>query len=73
MCIRDRRERFADLAVHISTQMSAASACGFSYLQKLGAARIVAARELSLDEIREIRGCTDIEIECFVHGALCYC
>ncbi len=67
------RERFADLAIHISTQMSAASACGFSYLQKLGAARIVAARELSLDEIREIRGCTDIEIECFVHGALCYC
>lgn len=67
------RECFADLAVHISTQMSAASAYGFSYLQKQGASRIVAARELSLEEIRDIRSCTDIEIECFVHGALCYC
>lgn len=67
------REHFPDLAIHISTQMSAASACGFSYLQKQGAARVVAARELSLEEIREIRSRTEIEIECFVHGALCYC
>lgn len=67
------RDRFSDLAIHISTQMSASSIYSFAYLQKLGAARIVAARELSMEEIREIRSCTDIEIECFVHGALCYC
>ncbi len=64
---------FADLPVHISTQMSVASAYGFSYLQKLGVTRIVAARELSLEEIREIRSHSGLEIECFVHGALCYC
>lgn len=64
---------FADLPIHISTQMSPAGPYGFSYLQKLGASRIVAARELSLEEICEIRRQTDAEIECFVHGALCYC
>lgn len=67
------RSWFADLPVHISTQMSVASAYGFSYLQKLGVTRIVAARELSLEEIREIRSQSETEIECFVHGALCYC
>lgn len=64
---------FPDLPIHISTQMSVASACGFSYLHRFGAARIVPARELSLAEIRDIRCRTDMEIECFVHGALCYC
>lgn len=67
------KNRFADLPVHISTQMSIAGAYGCSYLQQLGASRIVAARELSLEEIREIRMRSDVEIECFVHGALCYC
>ena len=42
-------------------------------LKSLGAQRIVGARELSLDEIRRIREQVEIEIECFVHGALCYC
>lgn len=64
---------FADLPVHISTQMSVASAYGFSYLERLGVSRIVAARELSLEEIQKIRSQSDLEIECFVHGALCYC
>lgn len=64
---------FADLPVHVSTQMSVASAYGFSYLQRLGVSRIVPARELSLEEIQTIRSQTDLEIECFVHGALCYC
>lgn len=65
--------RFPDLPIHISTQMSVASAYGFAYLKKRGAARIVTARELSLEEIRIIRSQSDLEIECFVHGALCYC
>lgn len=67
------RQCFPLLPIHISTQMSVASAYGFAYLKKLGAARIVPARELSLAEIREIRAQSDLEIECFVHGALCYC
>lgn len=64
---------FPDLPIHISTQMSVASAYGFAYLKKRGAVRIVTARELSLEEIRTIRSRSDLEIECFVHGALCYC
>lgn len=67
------REYFPGLSVHISTQMSVASADGFSYLQKCGADRIVTARELSLAEIRQIRSQSELEMECFVHGALCYC
>ncbi len=66
-------ENFPELAVHISTQASVASAYGFSFFQKHGAVRIVPARELSLQEISAIRRQTDMEIECFVHGALCYC
>lgn len=64
---------FPNLPIHISTQVSVASAYGFDYLQKRGAVRIVTARELSLEEIRTIRSRSDLEIECFVHGALCYC
>ncbi len=67
------RRYFSDLPVHISTQMSVASAYGAAFLQEKGAKRIVTARELSLWEIREIYEKTGIEIECFVHGALCYC
>ncbi|MDE7311552.1 MAG: U32 family peptidase [Eubacterium sp.] len=67
------RQSFPLLAVHISTQMSVASAYGFAYLKKLGASRIVPARELSFAEIQSIRSQSDLEIECFVHGALCYC
>lgn len=67
------RQWFPLLPIHISTQMSVASTYGFAYLQKLGASRIVTARELSLSEILAIRSQSDLEIECFVHGALCYC
>ena len=41
--------------------------------QKMGAERIVPARELSLEEIKNMKNATGLEIECFVHGALCYC
>lgn len=66
------RTCFPDLPLHISTQMSIANACGAEELKRLGAARIVPARELSLEEIRAMRAQTDVELECFVHGALCY-
>lgn len=64
---------FPDLELHISTQMSVTGSYGASYLKKLGAKRIVPARELSLAEIKKIKDTVDIEIETFVHGAVCYC
>ncbi|MCC6455809.1 MAG: U32 family peptidase [Caldilineaceae bacterium] len=60
-----------DLEVHGSTQMSITSAEGVALAQQFGVSRVVLARELSLDEIRAIRGQTDAELEIFVHGALC--
>lgn len=66
------RERFPDLDIHISTQMSITGYRGAGLLYDMGASRVVPARELSLEEIRKIDKNCDIEIECFVHGALCY-
>lgn len=63
---------FEDLPIHASTQMSIVSAYGASYLKKLGVRRIVTARELSLEEVHDIHSQTGIEIESFIHGALCY-
>ena len=60
-----------DLPLHTSTQMSLHTPSGAAYLKELGAARVVLARELSLNEIREIADGADIELEAFVHGALC--
>ena len=58
---------------HISTQMSTTNAESFRFWQAQGASRVVAARELSLSEIKEIRAALpeDQEIECFVHGSMC--
>jgi putative protease len=67
------REHFPDLAIHASTQMTILGAEGAAFLKELGAERIVTARELSLQEINRIHSEVDIEIESFVHGALCYC
>ncbi len=66
-------EWFPRLARHASTQMNVAGGLGAAYLKGLGAKRIVPARELSLAEIKEIKKETDIEVETFVHGAVCYC
>lgn len=66
------REAFPDLPLHASTQMSIASSYGCGFLKKLGFERIVPARELSLEEILAIKKKTDIEIETFVHGAMCF-
>lgn len=59
------------LPLHASTQMSLHTPSGAAYLQELGAARVVLSRELSLQEIREISKAASIELEAFVHGALC--
>ncbi|MDF2594037.1 MAG: peptidase [Clostridia bacterium] len=63
---------FPQIPLHASTQMTANSLEDVLFLQKIGFKRVVLARELHLDEIRKIvKGC-DVEIETFVHGALCY-
>lgn len=59
------------LDIHGSTQMSITSAEGVVLAQRFGVSRVVLARELSLDNIRDIRQQTDCELEIFVHGALC--
>jgi U32 family peptidase len=60
-----------DWPVHASTQMSLTSAEGIRVAESLGIRRVVLARELSLEEIRRIRAETRVELEVFVHGALC--
>lgn len=60
-----------DLHMHASTQMSAYSLEQVKFLEKLGFKRVVLARELTLDEIKYITSNTDVEIEAFIHGALC--
>ena len=65
------RERAPQLPLHASTQMSLHTPQGVKLLWELGASRVVLARELSLEEIREIRQACPVELESFVHGALC--
>ncbi|MDR1985577.1 MAG: U32 family peptidase [Treponema sp.] len=65
------REHFPALKLHASTQMNIASSRGVNVLSKYGISRVVLARELSLPEIRDIRIHTNMELEVFVHGALC--
>lgn len=67
------RRCFPKLAIHASTQMTLTMAQGANLLRDSGVTRLVTARELSLEEIRSIRQDTELEIETFVHGALCYC
>lgn len=67
------RKYFPDLAIHASTQMTITGAYGARFIEAQGAERVVPARELSLPEIGEIADQTRLDIECFVHGALCYC
>ena len=67
------RNCFPDLELHASTQMTVTGAAGAAFLKEHGYVRVVPARELSLKEIRHIKEETGMEVECFVHGALCYC
>lgn len=67
------KENFPSLSLHASTQMTVTGKYSAGLLEKLGTSRIVTARELDLNEIKSIRESCNIEIESFVHGALCYC
>jgi len=66
------RTHAPNLNIHVSTQASVTNSATVNMMKKIGATRVVLARELSLKEISEITAqCPDIEIECFVHGAMC--
>lgn len=69
--IRMVQQFFPNLRIHASTQMNIASAKAANTMSRSGLKRVVVARELGLNEIREIKERTNIEIEVFVHGALC--
>ncbi len=65
------RKYAPDMRIHGSTQMSVHTSMGVQYLEKMGLKRVVLSRELSENEIREIKDKTNAELEIFVHGALC--
>ena len=67
------REHFPQARLHGSTQMSIMTPAGAKAAEEMGFSRIVLPREMNLDEIKEIRQSTDLELEMFVHGALCMC
>ena len=67
------REAFPDLPLHASTQMTVTGPEGAALLREYGVTRVVPARELSLRELIRIKEVSGLEVETFVHGALCYC
>ena len=69
--IRMVRDNFPMLKLHASTQMNIASARAVNLLSRQGVSRVVLARELSFEEIQAVRAKTNMELEVFVHGALC--
>lgn len=67
------KKYFPDTSIHASTQMSVHNTDGVKFLQKLGVSRVVLSRELTFNELTVIRkNCPDMELEVFIHGALCY-
>ena len=66
------RNHFPAIPLHASTQMTIHNTAGVQMLQELGFQRAVLARELAIDEIAAIAAATNVEIETFVHGALCF-
>ncbi len=65
------RQYYPDFEVHMSTQASVMNSYGVKFFEELGASRVVLARENSIDEIKKICQSTPLDIEVFVHGALC--
>ncbi len=66
------RERWPDMPLHLSVQANTVNAAAVKFWQQIGIQRVILSRELSLDEVTEIRQeCPDMELELFVHGALC--
>lgn len=66
------RNHFPAIPLHASTQLTIHNTPGVKMLEELGFQRAVLARELAVDEIATIAASTPVEIECFVHGALCF-
>lgn len=64
---------FKGLELHASTQMAIANSYGAGFLKSFDVCRIVPARELSMDELNHIRKKVKIDMEVFIHGAMCYC
>ncbi len=67
------RDEFPEVELHASTQQTITGVYGAKLLKELGCCRVVPARELSLEEMKAIRTEADIEVEAFIHGAMCYC
>jgi len=66
------REHWPELPIHLSVQANTTNAAAVRFWASVGVSRVILSRELSLDEVAEIRdACPDTEIEVFVHGALC--
>ena len=66
------REQFPDMSIHLSVQANAVNWATVKFWQQQGVERVILSRELSLDEIEDIRmHCPEMELEVFVHGALC--
>ena len=66
------RERWPEQAIHLSVQANTTNFAAVRFWERMGVSRIILSRELSLDEIEEIRQrCPEMELEVFVHGALC--
>lgn len=59
------------MPLHASTQMTCTDASSVEFAREMGASRVILAREMSLEEIAKVRAETDVEVEVFVHGALC--
>ncbi|MDQ5942687.1 MAG: family peptidase, partial [Pseudomonadota bacterium] len=66
------RERWPDMPVHLSVQSNTVNWAAVKFWQTMGLSRVILSRELSLEEVEEIRQqCPDMELEVFIHGALC--
>ena len=66
------RDQWPEMPVHLSVQANTMNSASVKFWQRMGLSRVILSRELSLDEVEAIRQeCTDMEIEVFVHGALC--
>ncbi|WP_035052030.1 prephenate-dependent tRNA uridine(34) hydroxylase TrhP [Andreprevotia chitinilytica] len=66
------REKWPEVPVHLSVQANTVNYAGVKFWQKMGLTRVILSRELSLDEVEQVRQeCPDMELEVFVHGALC--
>lgn len=64
-------DNYPEIPIHCSTQMTVHNLEGCKQMEQMGVSRVVLARELSINEIKNICKNTNVEIETFIHGALC--